>query len=431
MATTTSPSFDLMLKKYMPYELLREEIIKRDYFLQRVDKDQKWKGGEMQVPFKAGSARSLRYGKLVKESNITKRTHQLGIVSGYKEIWGAMKFEDSDLARHGDMEQSFIKILPEQIEEFLADMKEAVSGAFLNGSHIDAHNAAGLNNNLVGGIAEVFRPERFTIGQLVETTSYVGLLKVVSIDMETKTLALVDSVTSAVVDLSAVFVAGEKFYYEGGKVAADTFTSLPDQLLSAANGGSANLFGIQKTLYPHLQAIQHDGSSLNAVNFLEKLFDFQIETKVRGKGNPTEIIMSERNFAIAAKILSGNSIVKAADLAGAAADSISSRGTVFTTEQTKASAYGWSEITVGSARGQLKLVGVNEMDDDKMFVMDWGALKMHSNGMFERRTSPEGRQFYEVRTENGYSYIVDIRFFGELVVSKPSHCGIVHSVPVL
>lgn len=428
MATTTS--FDSMLKKYMPYELLREEIIKRDYFLQRVEKNQNWKGGQMQVPFKGGDARSLRFGKLVNIADITKDDYQLGTVSGYKEIWGAMKFEDHDLARHGDMEQSFIKILPNQIEEFIASMKEAVSMSLLNGPHIDAYDSTNIANDLVNGIVAVYRPERFTVGQLIETTSYVGLLKVKSIDMETKTLVLVDPATGAAVDLSATFAGGEKFYYQDAKITGNSFTSLADQLLSSAHGGSTMLFGIQKNLYPHLQAIQHDGSSLSSVNFLEKLFDFQVETKVRGKGNPTEILMSERNFAIAAKILSGNSIVNDPNLAGGA-NQLSQRGVVYTADQVKASAYGWSEITVGSTRGSLKLVGINEMDDDKMFVMDWSALKLHSNGMFERRTSPEGRQFYEVRSETGYSYIVDIRFFGELVVHNPSHCGVVFGVPAL
>lgn len=40
----TTASFNSMLKTYMPYELLNEEMAKRNYFWQRVKKDSNWKG---------------------------------------------------------------------------------------------------------------------------------------------------------------------------------------------------------------------------------------------------------------------------------------------------------------------------------------------------------------------------------------------------
>ena len=419
MASKTS--FTSMLKKYMPYQLLLEEIIKRDYLLQKIEKDQNWKGGDMEVAFKGGAARSFKFGGLVAEGSITENKFVKGVVPRYKELWGAMVFNDTDLQEHGDMEQSFIKILPGQLEDFLQDAKEAISVSLLNGSHIDSYDSVSILSDLVNGVIAVDRPERFTVGQYIEFGA-VGTLKgsgyVKSIDMENLTLTINSQIDllGLAVDLSATgvinIVAGDKMFYEGGTVAANKFTSLSDQLLSLANGGDANIFGVPKLDYPHLQAAQFDGSGLNnTATFIQKLFDFQVETKTRGKGNPTEIIMSGKNFAIAAKQLEGSK--------------------QYISDPMKANPYGWSEITIGSARGNLKLVGINEMDNDKMYVMDWNSLKLHSNGFFERRTSPEGRQFYEVRSPTGFKYIVDIRFFGELVVSKPSHCGVVYNIPTV
>jgi len=66
-----------------------------------------------------------------------------------------------------------------------------------------------------------------------------------------------------------------------------------------------------------------------------------------------------------------------------------------------------------------------------MYIMDWRALKLYSNGFFERRESPDGNQYYEQRVagpNGGYKYITDTRFFGELVVDRPSYCGVIHTI---
>ena len=68
------------------------------------------------------------------------------------------------------------------------------------------------------------------------------------------------------------------------------------------------------------------------------------------------------------------------------------------------------------------------LDDDIILMLDWRGIKLHSNGFFERRTAPDGKQFYETRSTSGYKYIIDTRFFGELVVTKPSHCGVIYNV---
>ena len=49
---STNRTFQDMLNEYIPNNLLKEELIKRDYILTRVEKDNKWKGGTIPVPFK-------------------------------------------------------------------------------------------------------------------------------------------------------------------------------------------------------------------------------------------------------------------------------------------------------------------------------------------------------------------------------------------
>lgn len=416
-----------MLKKYMPYELLFEETIKRDYFLLTVEKDQNWKGGEMQVPFRGGKASSIAFGELTAEADITERLNVLGIVSDYKEVWGSLVFNDSDLSRHGDMEQSFLKILPDMLEEFVMSMKDIVSINLLNGTHIASCDVAGTAGaDLSVGKVIIDRPQRLEIGQYIEigvsgvAPAFAGYVK--SIDMEDSSrlveFALNKDLTGAVdftVDPDGAgplraLLAGDRCYVRGAISGTETFTSLPDQLLSAANTGSATLFGQTKLAYPHLQAQNFNGGTIGPANLLSKVFEFFNKTRQVGKGNPTDAIMSYTH------------------LGSAMADLETSRD--YTATDTKANKYGWTEINVVGVKGSLKIVGVPEMDDDKIHIIDWGAMKLHSNEFFERRENPQtGNAFYEVRSTTGYKYIVDTRFFGELVVSKPSHCGIIHSIP--
>lgn len=422
--TGTNVSFNEMLKEYLPYDLLREEMTKRDYFLSKVEFDTNWKGGELKVPFKGGNASSVAYGQLTAEADIVEDLYVKGTVSEYKEVWGSMIFNDHDLARHGDLATSFIKILPDTIDEFVQNMKEIVSINLLNGPHLATLVLGATGENLAGGIVAVDRPARLSIGQFLEVGQVgakiaEGYIK--SINMNASLIELVDDkdvASGAPVSLAAAS-AGDKVFVRGaitsgapsgGGASVQTrgFTSLRDQLLSAANGGSANLFGIPKLSYPHLQAYNYDGSGISSANILEKIFDAWNETRTIGKGMPTEVVMSFKHL--------GN-VMKALEVARE-----------YTTTDTKVNVYGWTEIDIVGVRGSLKLVGVQEMDDDIMHILDWKSMKMHTNGLFERRVSPDGNAFYEIRSIGGYKYIVDTRMYGELVVNKPSHNGIIFGI---
>ncbi len=323
-------------------------------------------------------------------------------------------------------EQNFLKILPQAVDDFMDYLKMVVSINLLNGAHfatiIDGTPYGGVANPTVGGLASVDRPDRFAIGQKVVfvdgNTPLPGVTGFVStINMNTQTVSFVTARGGATpVDLTGITVAqGGKTYHDG---ASDTtsFSSLRGALLSAANGGDAALYGQTKTAYPYLQAINVDGSDITATNLLEKIFNAMTRIRQLGKGNPTDVVMSYKHLGTAMQIVeSGSGIGKGPFNV--------------TPGSQKASIYGWTEIEIGSVtKGGLKLVGVQEMDDDIIIFLDWRALKFHSNGFFQKRKSPDGKEYFEVRATTGYQYIIDICLFGELVVIRPSYCGILYGI---
>jgi hypothetical protein len=233
---------------------------------------------------------------------------------------------------------------------------------------------------------------------------------VTAINVETSKITLSATRGGAVADISANTVAdATKCYFDGAY--ANSMTSMKSSLLSLANGGSASLYGQTKLSYPYLQAINVSGASITANNLLDKIFDAFTVIRNRGKGNPLTVLMSYKHLGTAMKQLE------------------SSKGAFNVVPgSTKVTAYGWSEIQVMSVKGVLTFVGIQEIDDDFIVFNDWKAWKLHSNGFFKKRMSPEGKEYFEIRSTSGYSYIVDLCFFGDLALSRPSYCGILHSI---
>ena len=416
----TVRSFNSMLNDYIVYDLMAEELQKRSYLLENVEKENNWKGGPLPVPFKGASATSYKFGGLTATNDISEFAYVRGSVDDYKEIWGTMKWNARDLMEHEPVEgqpsgivneQSFLKILPDQLDEFLDGMKDCVSVALLCGSHFAKLTADATAND---GNIVVDRPERFSINQKVivdddNTAAQTGYVKTVNINTSTINLVTTRGGVT-VVDFSAAQMTtaqNAKVYVDGAQ--SNSFTSLRDQLLSAANGGSANLFGQSKLAYPYLQAINVSGALMSATNVLDIVFDGWTTINKLGKGHATDVLMSYKHLGSVMKLLE----------AGAGA---------YRHVSTKASVYGYTEIVVVGVKGQLKLVGVHEMDDDVMYVLDWKALKLHSNGWFRKQVDPEGKQYYTVREETGYYYICDICFFGELILHAPCRCGIIFGI---
>jgi hypothetical protein len=409
--TSTDRTFNDMLNEYLPTGLLKEEFVRRDYLLSKIEKDNSWMGGTLIVPFRSAGASSVKFGNLTGATDIAQETDIRGSISAPVEVWGSLFFHERDLMEHDKIsEQNLLRILPDQIEDFMDYMKTRVSMNLLNGSHFDTITDA---TSSASGLFTVSRPEKYSIGQKVtlDDGSDNDDAYVTAVNMETKVVTFSLTRGGAAGDFNAVGhdSTDTKIYEDSADEVS--FTSLRKSLLSAANGGDTTLYGQTKVTSPYTQAINVSGASVTAANIMEEIFDALTEVRQRGKGNPTDVVMSYKNLG---------SVLKAIELSKGAFN--------VSPGSNKASQFGWTEIEIGSVKGSLKLVGVNEMDDDVIYFLDWRALAFHSNGFFQKRKSPDGIQFYETRNATGYTYIVDVKLFGELVVRRPSYCGVMHSI---
>lgn len=409
----TTRSFQSMLNEYLANDLLKEEIVKRDWILQNVEMDNGWKGGTLIVPFKGIQASSVAFGSLTAANDVGEDGYVRGEISTQPEVWGTMSFNHRDLMEHDKIsEQNFLKVLPDTIDDFMEHMKQCVSLSLLNGPAFAKLTTDGTS----GGSFTTDRPERFVLKQKVffdddgSVLSAAGYVQTINMDSGVIT---VDTTRAGGVDLdiSAYSVTeNAKVYFDGSQ--ANPLTSLRGSLLSATNGGDASLYGQTKTAYPYLQAINVSGAAATAESLLQNVFDAYTTIKNRGKGMPNKVLMSYRNLGYIMTILETNK-----------------GGYHIDQKSTKVSAYGWTEISVFGVKGSLDLVGVQEMDDDVIFFLDKRAMKVYTNGGFRKRMSPDGREYFEVRATTGYSYILDLCFFGDLVLTRPSYCGVLHSIP--
>lgn len=412
---STTRTFQDMLNEYLPNKLLKEELLKRDYILSNIEKDDKWKGGKLIVPFKAAGASSVKMGGLTGASDISEDKYVRGSIDDYKEMWGSMIFNHRDLMDHSGkiVEDSFLKILPDTIEDFMEYIKMVASIQMGTGPHFakvtDATNAA-------TGIMLVDHVDRFVLNQKVtldDDDSAAASFYVIAIDVNTDAVTFSATRGGAAADLSAYSVAqNAKFYTDGAETTS--FTSIRSVLLSAANGGSATVHGQSKLAYPFLQAVNVNGASITASNILDKLFDAYTEVRKKAKGRADRFVMSYKHFGSVLKLIENKTN-------GAANWQI-------TIEDKKASLYGWDEVVINSVKGKLTIVGIQEWDDDVIAILDMKSMVFRSNGFFQKRKSPEGQEYFEVRNTTGYQYIVDISLFGELEINKPGHCGIIYGI---
>lgn len=409
----TNRDFQAMLNEYLPNELLREELLKRDWFLSNAEKDDTWAGGNLVVPFQGARASSVQFGGLTAVGDISKSKYIRGGIPTQPEVWGSLLFEHKDLEQHGAIsEQNLLKLLPDEIDSFVEYVRMCLSLAFTNGSHLAKFTGDGQ----VGGTFTTDDPERFQVGQKLyvkDDDSAASVPCYVSaIDMETGIVTVENARGSGVaVDLSAYTVAqNAKAYFDGAL--GQPLTCLKQSLISAAHGGSTSLYGQVKTAYPYLQAINVDGTGVAANNLLSTLFDAWTKIRKRGKGNPSKCIMAYKHFGTVLKQLEGTkgpfNVVPGSQ---------------------KVSVYGWSEVEIMGVAGKFTLVAIPEMDQDWIGFMDMKAVKVYSNGFIKKRKGPDGNEWFTIRSTDGYKYVVDCAFAGDMVLERPSTCGVLYGVP--
>jgi hypothetical protein len=409
MATTRT--FSNMLNEFLPEKLLLEELKKRNWALQNIEQDDSWLGGSLIIPFLGAVGSSVTFGSLAASNDIAEEITVRGSISTQPEVWGSMLFNERDLLEHGKLnEQNFLKIIPDALERHADYLAGVISQNLLTGSFVAALTA---NGDASGNIT-VAQPDRFQIGMKVSvdddnSTAASGYVR--TINLNTGVITIYDARSGgSVVDLSGYTTAQNAKVYQDGQQ-ANGFTSLPSQLLSAANGGATNQFGVAKTAYPFLQAINVSGSSVSATNILSQIFDAYVTIRRLGGGKPFKVIMSYKNYG---------SCLKSLETAKGAFNVIPNAK--------KSAVYAWDTIMVGGFAGTLELVAVQEMDDDKIMFLDMSAIKFYTNGGIRRRKSPDGKEYFEQRATSGFTYIVDHCLFGDVVVKEPKKCGIMYGI---
>jgi hypothetical protein len=128
------------------------------------------------------------------------------------------------------------------------------------------------------------------------------------------------------------------------------------------------------------QVVDQQGSfALNTLtNTIYKLFDAYTDIRQKGRGNATNILMSFKHLGSVMKILEAQ------------------KGPYVVTKSPSASLYGWTEIEITTVRGAVKIVGIYEMDNDVIFLVDLKSMTFRTRGGFKKRVSPEGKEYFGV-----------------------------------
>jgi len=413
----TTRTFQAMLNEYLPNELLKEELIQRDYILQTVNRDDSWKGGNLVVPFKGASASSVAFGGLTASNDIASSRFIRGGISDYRECWGSLIFNQRDLQEHDGKipETTFLRLLPDELEDFMDYEKQVVSVQLGSGPQF----ATLTSNGTAGGVMGIDHIDRFQVDQkivLVDNNTGAANYYVIAISVDGETVTVSATRGGAAADISAYTVAqSAKVWHDGVYDAGGnhaTFVSLRQALLSAANGGATALHGVTKTAWPILQAVNIDGTGVTATNILTRLFDALTEQRRRGKGMATEFLMDLTNLG---------AVLKQVEL---------NKGAYKVVGEPKPNLFGWLETTVMSVTGQtIKIVGIQEWERDTIALMDWRSITFRTNGFFKKRISPDGREYFEIRNQTGYQYIVDVCLFGEMEYRKIGQSAVIYGIP--
>lgn len=416
MATTRT--FQDMLNQYLPDQIFTTEMVKRDYILQNIDRIDDWKDGPYVVPFEGAAASSISYGALTASNDVSEDLFVRGSITSAKEVWGTMIFNHRDLMEHDGKipETTFLRILPDRVDNFIMNLKTSVSQQIGTGPHFarvtDASGAA-------SGVMQVDKIDRFSLGQKVtldDDDSASADYYVIAIDINATgaygSVTLSATRGGAAANVSAYSVAQNAKFYQVGVLTNGTFVSFRDALLSLANGGAAQLYGQTKLAYPHLQAVNVDGSDITASNILDKIFDFYVKVRQKARGAATKIIVSYKHMGSIMKLLEVQ------------------KGPYKVVKDPTADVYGWWTVGIAQLGNgvYLELVGLQEWDDDVIVAWDPKSVKFVTNGFFKKRKSPDGREYFEVRNTTGYQYLIDICCFGEMAWHVPGNNGILYGI---
>lgn len=430
--TSKAATFDQMINEYLPYDLLMEEYKKMDWLMQNANMKEGWLGGTLIVPYQSSYASSVKMGGLTNENEIDEATYVRGQVDGYKEVWASLVFNSRDLMEHDKVsEQNFLQILPNQLDQTLGFMKEQVSIAVLNTSEITTVVSITNGDGSNPAVLVVSHPERLEIGMKVlirDAANTENNAWITEINRNTGAVSVVDAFGGSgyTADLVTAYPSGADLYLPDtyNSSTFNGFSSLLYQILPAGYlGAPATVFGANKTASPFTQGLLYDAADwangdaatgtegagnkiTDSTDVLAEIFNGLAKARQRGS-DPDAFLMSYKHF----------SAVLAALEYGSGGRTLGSGA--FKNIQNKVDYAGFSEVTIGSVYGSVKLVAIREMTDKIILGIQTKKLDFHTNRGFKIQESPDGLKFYSVRQTTGYRYIVDYSFYGEFVYSCP------------
>jgi hypothetical protein len=401
-------SYSALLKRFMNEKMLENEYAKKSYIWQTCDKDASWAGGVYEVPILEAGFSSMSFGALTAQADIAEAQVALGTISAHKELWASLLVREADLFRHGSMEESYLKIMPDRLDAFLSHLQDKVSAHFLNGGGTAYLSA---NGGATGeATVDLQSVPLFQIGEKVsidddnsnEVTGYIR-----TININTGVMIVYDARTGgAVVDLSGYTTAQNAVIRIVG-TGTEKFLSLPEACLPAAvAGGSATLYGKTKADFTTLQSYNESGAGWAAATIVDDLLGFCYNVQKLGRGKQGTALVNYGMFKNIVKGLEDNR-----------------RYTV----ENKKVGYGFKSLTLLGPDCDVEIVALRNMPTNKVYVGDLAKAITFAGKDFFKKKLYNGEEFFMIRETTGPAFITDIALRGDFVV-RPALISVAHTV---
>ncbi|MCT4641595.1 MAG: hypothetical protein N4A33_04805 [Bacteriovoracaceae bacterium] len=394
-----------MLKEYNPFNAMTDDVRRHDFLLKNIKKTNvlsDFRDGKCNIPMVTAQQSNVRSGKLVAAGNGTKGEHGKAYVEGndLTVLNGMIEFTEEEIRTYGSTKRAFIKLFPDKVSELMENMKELVSVRFLLDGSISSALADQTGATAVNGELKVSRVQMLHKNQRLDfsdgVTTIVGVIK--KIDINSEIIVVEDEVAAAPMDFATGFTAATdvKIYiYDDANKTKITLKSMLDS-------ATASLYHLNKAdAGPIWQAqnIDCSGISFSSASRVEQFFKTVVEPiKRKGKVMVPEIALPWAAFNALALKANEDKRYTASDVE---------------------MVVGYDKITIKSAGGAVTLYGVYDLEDEG-FVIDWKNLCFISPEMFTTNREKGANQWYHSRTEDGHSYILDIKFQGAIAPKKLS-----------
>ena len=407
MAVTTS--YGALLKRYTPEKLLMNEFAERSYIWKNIEKDESWRGGTYEIPVQRNGFNSVQMGSLPAANDIAEGGFSMGTLTAHKELVLSAIINEGDLARHGNMEQSYLKILPDMINDLADKGVGLINAGIIRGGGVIS---LATSNGALGGTISVGNPEMFEPGMKVEvidndTGAATGYVTQVDVNTGQLTIQTLRSGGSNV-DLST-FTTAQSARVRLVGAGTESFLDLRTALLPLSLGGADTLYGLTKATHMPLQGYRKDGAAFTASTILKDLLGAYFEQRRLGRGKPSEIWVDYGMFKNIASLL---------DVAGARQYSVTD----------KSAGYGFNSISLIGVEGQVKIVALREMPVGTAYIVDWSGMKFAGLPLKRNLYGEAGQEYFTVRNTTGVQFISDMILRGEFVF-QPHKLGIIYNIP--